>query len=237
MGRYSKEQLDRLNADMEFHRRVSSDKELDRLVSTPPETADERFAEIGLALGATACIGSAELPKLAIGGLLLLSAVESPLIASGDNVSALDVDVALHLLTLGVKGIEACGRIADVELEAAGLCESLGLDRAETAAGIVELISMSFRAFNRIPATSGKSRKFDLAWATSMAARVTAASGIDSERVMWQMPLSMACYYILSDHERQGGIVDHGRCRGDEAMDRLHYLMDERLRELNNGAA
>jgi hypothetical protein len=229
---YTPSQLSALNADDGFQSIVSADVPLARAFEAPKRTIDDRITEMALALGGAAPIGASELPAPTAGVLMILGVVQSPLLTS-EAATLLDVDIAARIFHDGRTALNGCANLDEIKALSAGYCDVLGVDRAEAWQLMQDMIWESFAGLERIPdtGTAGKTKcRFDLGWFASITSRVSTASGLDAEYIGWQMPLALATHYLVAHHQANGGTVYEPN-RAKEAMDRLHYLMDQRIAE------
>jgi hypothetical protein len=230
MGDFSQSQLMALTRDPDFQSWVGSDPELDAALNTPPKTRDDRFVELGLALGGVVSAGEVKLPPPTLGAVMILGTIDSPFLNHRVEMRMIDVDIACWIIARGRGALEMVSSIADVEAAAAGMCDEAGLDREDARDTIRAMLAESFAAFERIPCQhveKGARCYFDLAWFTSCCSRVAQAANVTADYAGWEMPLTMANYYLLAWHVQQGGKVDKHPTSGEKVMRRLREMMRE----------
>lgn len=234
--KYTRSQLDKLNLDKEFQRRVGDDKILKALVETPKRTRDDRITEMALALGGTASLGDYSIPAPTAGTLMLLGVLESPLLDPEKSPRLIDVDIALWIFVNGLSGLKGVGGMDDIERVAGGLCVKAGVSVPDVWKLMKNMVNESFTALERIPADNIPKEKekcrFDLGWFTTLSSRVAEAANISADRAGWKMPLALASHYLVALHRKNGGKVFEPN-KSAEAMKRLNELMDERIAEMN----
>lgn len=229
---FSQAQLMSLTRDDEFQEWVKTDPVLVRLFSTPPESVDDRFTRLGLALGGGVDLGGILIDPPTVGTMLILGTIESPFVDSGKDMRLLDVDVAVWVLSQGRDALDDCARVADLEMLAAGVCDGIDLDRESARVTICELLAESFAAMEMIPSNNmmpDLKCHFDLAWATRTASRAAQMSGRTADYCTWRMSLTLANYYGLAWHVQQGGRIDRSRNDGEKVMARLREMMQEQI--------
>jgi len=226
---FSKSQLLSLTKDDGFQEAIAVDVELDRLMNTPPESIDTRFARLGLALGGSVDLSGVEVAAPTAGALLLLGTLESPFLLSSRDMRMLDIDIAVWVLSQGREALDSCACVADVDRIAAGVCDDAAIDRAGAYAIIHEMLSESFSAMELIPQSgvSDSKCRFDLAWFSQVTSRAAQASGMSADYCAWEMSLSLCNYYCLAWHVQQGGKIDNRPTAADKVMGRLRELMQE----------
>lgn len=229
---FSKSQLFSLTRDDEFQTVIATDAELDRLMNTPPESVDTRFARLGLALGGSVDLAGVSVAAPTAGTLLILGTIESPFLLSSRDMRMIDIDIAVWVLSQGREALDGCGCVDDIERLAAGVCDDAKIDRAAAMITISHMLSESFSAMELIP-QAAKSQdakcRFDLAWYTSLTSRAAQASGLSCDVCGWEISLTLCNYYALAWHVQQGGKIDERPTATDKVMGRLRELMAEHI--------
>jgi len=225
---FSKSQLLSLTRDDEFQAIVATDAELDRLMNTPPESIDTRFARLGLALGGSVDLAGVEVAAPTAGVMLILGTLESPFLLSSRDMRMIDIDIAVWVLSQGREALDGCSGIDDIDRLAAGVCDDASIDRAAAMVTISQMLAESFSAMELIP-QAAKSQdakcRFDLAWYTSLTSRAAQASGLSCDACGWEVSLTLCNYYALAWHVQQGGKIDERPTATDKVMARLRELM------------
>jgi hypothetical protein len=230
---FTKSQLMALTRDDDFQTTVDTDPVLDRLWNTPPRSIDDRFSGLLLSLGGSVDIGGIVVAAPTAGTMLLLGSIASPILLPSQDVSHLDIDMAMWILSQGKDAVDECSSIAEMRLLAAGLCDDVSLDRAFAYSTIIELVNECFVASSLIPSNSIADRpcRFDLPWFASLTARVAEMTNFDAEYVGWTMPLALAMQYALRWHVANGGKIDDSPKDGSQVMNRVRELMQARINE------
>ena len=230
---FVKSQLLSLARDDEFQSWIETDRELDRLINTPPGSIDDRFNRLALALGGTVELCGIQIAAPTAGMLLILGVLESPFLLSSREMRLIDIDIAVWVLSQGRGALDNCGCVADVERMAGGVCDDAKIDRAGAYVTMHEMLSESFAAMELIPSskTSEAKCRFDLAWFSQLTSRAAQASGMAADYCGWEMSLCLCNYYALAWHAQQGGAVVTRPTAGDKVMARVCEMMTEQIKK------
>jgi len=232
MKKYPKIQLDKLNADETFQKRIDKDEILYDLMNSPKRDNQSRVNELGLALGGVFSIDEVMVPAPTVGVIMILGVFENPILIKG-KIREIDVDVALFVFIEGKKALDGVSTKNDLEMKSAGICDNLNLDRGKVFSVLAEAISISFAAYEMIPDSGEPGRKcfFDLAWFASTTSVISEGARISADEAGWSMPLAMASNYIVRVHAKNGGKT-YQPYDSEAVGKRLNDLMDARIKEL-----
>lgn len=234
---YPKSELDRLNADPEFQRRVATDELLEELLNSRPTTPDEIRSEMLTILGGHCQIGEIVFAPPTPGIIAMLDLAKSPFISAESNeIRGVDIDVAFRILITGRDAFEDLPDLeGSLEVVSMGMCEKFKLSYGDVAPAIFKVLRTAFAGFEMTPANGPKSEKnkngFDADWLSALVAAVSNVTHLTPDEIIWRTPMTSCSYYCMQNL-RKLGVRDVGhRIRGREAMDRLREMMDQRLEE------
>jgi hypothetical protein len=202
---------------------------------TRRELASESLA----CLGAVMCLNGLPIPAITAGTLVLLSAVDSPLLRPGTKVSSQDVYIALTILH---GGKDAVSIVQSIVLDSPDpypatmqeIVEELDIDPMLIAVYLRGQFGSACRGFETIPSVEGDEVKpfsFDSMWLAYYTSRICPAVGAGMGYVIWELPLVMGGY-LLAQLAIAAGVKGVGRPCNDKAalmeIDRQMEVQNER---------
>ena len=189
--------LHRAMMSPEFEKILNADPVLNELERAKYNPRDEYFALLTVLGGEFRVCGIPVQPLTpALWSFLWVS---QNAFALNRSISESDVDFMLSLLSTGLGRLR--GSAADFAVKSAGFCRRSGIDVAEAATDLREMIRIAFRPLEMIPRAPGETqspeRVFDADWLTRLTSIVCAETNYTAETVMFEISLTSCCYFYV----------------------------------------
>lgn len=200
--------LELLAKSKEFQALFSTDAVLDELERERNNQSDE-INELVVMLGGAYQLRSLPVSPVTPAMLSILWLLRSPFLGLSDKMSDIDVEIMLYVLSKGKDGFNGC--LADTVMNAAGICDENFIEIDEAKAAMYDSIRLAFRAYQMFPqeitpegAAKKDPPKFDTDWLAKLISMVHDVSGELPEKIMWEMSMTAAAYYVVQYCRKNG---------------------------------
>jgi len=179
-------------------------------------------------LGSRMCLNGLPVPQPTAGAVVLLAAIDSPLMVRDAVISPRDVHIAMTILHGGEAAVSMAASLVltgdggEIEINAmADIVAQSGIDPDLISVYIRQQIANSCAGFEMVPGggeedVGAKPFAFDAEWLAFYVSRLCPATCMDANRVTWELPLVFGGF-LLSQLAKAAGVKDVGRKSNDAA--------------------
>lgn len=219
------EGVKQLPTDKEFQHRFATDKILDEIDEMKTNMADE-YKSLMLVFNLPITVNEVKIKSITPAMWSFLWVLDSPFVNYEKNVNEVDVDLFFYILNNGIGDGDPV-RLISESLQYTST--NLQITYDEGLKIISSMVKLSFKPLNMFPKSlsSGNKNLFDADWLTALTTKVHSVTGYSPDYIMYEMPLTTACFYF-AQYKRMNGSEDIYKRTDEEIL----ILEDKRASEL-----
>ena len=156
--------------------------------------------------------------------------IESPFLTGAEQLSAIDLDIFLYVLTCpDLRKLDF--PLTNLPVEAREYAAATGLETSQVIREIQSLIGNAFSPLAMLPRSDGGGTEevfYDGTWLAWIASVATRESGMPYDRVIHELPLSLVCNFYVAWRRREGFDGDKiRRPQNGEVMEQINARVEE----------